>query len=175
MEIPSNFKLIYSEASIQEAVKQLGEEISLWYQGKEGELLVLSLMNGALFFTADLLRSLSITVELAVFGVKTYVDDGVKSDNANLVLNINAKGRSVLVLDDICDSGETLKETVAAVKEAGAEEVKTAVLLKRVLDKETFEPDYVGIRHNGTEWFVGYGMDSHGLYRNLSALYVIEH
>lgn len=174
MKVPDNFRLIYPENEIQEAVKRLAAEISPWCEG-EKTVLVYSLMNGALFFTADLLRALTETVELSALSFHSYTDDGVREKGTNIALGSELQGRSVLVIDDICDSGETLQEIVTALKGAGVKEVRSAVLLKRILDGETFEPDYVGIRHNGTEWFVGYGMDSHGLWRNLPDLYVIEH
>ena len=86
----------------------------------------------------------------------------------------NPQGRSVILMDDVCDSGKTLAALKSRLLEVGAVEVRSAVLIKRVLEQPTFEPDYVGFRYSGKEWFVGYGMDDRSRWRNLGSIFVVD-
>jgi hypoxanthine phosphoribosyltransferase len=88
--------------------------------------------------------------------------------------NLAVKGRVVLVIDDICDSGGTLQELERYLIAAGAREVRTVVLIRRLLDRPTFVPCWVGFEFTGLEWFVGYGMEDGNRWRNLPAVYTIQ-
>ena len=87
---------------------------------------------------------------------------------------VAVEGRSVLLVDDVCDSGRTSAELTQRFIKLGAREVRSAVLIKRILPHETFNPDWIGFEYNGPEWFVGYGMDDCDRWRNLGSIYIIQ-
>lgn len=84
------------------------------------------------------------------------------------------KGRVVLVVDDVCDSGRTLEALERDLMERGAREVRTVVLIRRLLDRPSFVPCWIGFEYKGPEWFVGYGMDDGQRWRNLPAVHIIK-
>jgi len=86
---------------------------------------------------------------------------------------VPARGRSVLVVDDICDSGRSLAVLSAALKEAGAREVRAAVLVTRKVESQAYSPEWSGFDYSGKEWIVGYGMDDSERWRNLPGVFII--
>jgi len=181
MDVPSNFTLHYSAQAISSRVKELGVEISKWAEhvlletGKD--LLVIPLLRGGLFFFADLVREIRTSVEIAPLKLSTYNPATNTKASTSSGLNIEDfqfKGRHVLVLDDICDSGQTLHDLTESSKDFGANELRTAVLIWRRLGNELFSPNWVGFEYTGKEWFVGYGMDDRDQWRNLPAIYLIN-
>ena len=124
-----------------------------------------------------MVRKINCSVKIAP--VKTWGYESAKNQllpggvKVNLI-DIAARDRHVLLIDDICDTGRTLKAVAETLIAAGACEVRSAVLIKRVLTDETYEPDYVGFRFEGAEWLVGYGMDDAERWRNLSSIHVIK-
>ena len=84
------------------------------------------------------------------------------------------RGRSVLLVDDICDSGVSLRALTQHLKHIGAREVRSAVLIRRAIENSAFTPEWVGFHHKGPEWFVGYGMDDSDRWSNLPDIYVIQ-
>ncbi|NLF25028.1 MAG: hypothetical protein GX589_05140 [Deltaproteobacteria bacterium] len=181
MDLPKRYKLVYSAADIAAVVSAIGKEITTWAQevyDKTGQdVLGIPVLRGGLFFFADLVRQVDWSVRIAP--VKTW---GYESSNNHMLsggvkvnlVDIAARGRHVLLIDDLCDTGRTLEAVSGTLMAAGACEVRSAVLIKRILTDETYEPDYVGFRFEGAEWLVGYGMDDAERWRNLSSIYVIK-
>lgn len=179
--LPANFKTLYSDEQIANAVKRIGTEINVWaeniWKQSHTDLLTIPVLRGGIFFFADLVRQIQASVELAPARAIAYVDGQNEAQTTQVKINIDgvpAKGRSVLLVDEICDSGRTLKILSQTLLGAGAVEVKSAVLVKRIIDKETFNPDWVGFEYRGPEWLVGYGMDDNNRWRNLSSIYIIR-
>ncbi len=181
MNIPKNFQLCYSAADITNAVKRIGEDLSKWtgqvWEDSHTDVVAVPILRGGIFFFADLVRAVNTSVEIAPVKAWGYVEN----ENAKLldrvhvdVGSIPANGRRVLLVDDICDSGRTLKALKDKILEAGALEVRSAVLIKRELDEETFSPDWIGFSYKGPEWFVGYGMEDSERWRNLESVYIIQ-
>ena len=88
--------------------------------------------------------------------------------------DLPVKDRRVLIVDDICDSGRTLKAIHESLLSRGAKEVMAAVLVQRTSTEPTFGPRWVGFTYDGPEWFVGYGMDDGGGWRNLPDIYLVQ-
>lgn len=179
--VPSNYKLKYSPELIQQNVERVGNEVGHWLSDIEfnldSQILALPVMRGALFFFADLIRKIPYSVEIAPVRVQAYEGDQNKLKDTPVQIrmeDISVKGRTVLVVDDICDSGKTLSTLVRTLFSMGAEEVKTAVLIKRDLEGCLYQPDYIGFEYRGDEWMVGYGMDDKYRWRNLAGIYAIE-
>lgn len=179
--IPANFSCVFTEEQIAARVKTLGEEITGWCEGvwrdSHTDVLAVPVLRGGIFFFADLVRQLRASVEVAPIKAESY------EAGANAVMRqevgvyadtLAVKGRAVLLVDDVCDSGRTLEALEKALLAKGAREVRTAVLVRRLLDTPSFVPCWVGFQYQGPEWFVGYGMDDDGRWRNLPGVYIIK-
>ena len=154
--IPQNFKLQYPRQEIVKAVERMGSEISDWanevWKSSHTDLLALPVLRGGIFFFADLVREISTSVEIDSIRTWSYSssENATQLDDIKVNLeDIPAKGRHILLIDDICDSGQTLKVLSQMLKDEGALEVRSAVLVKRVLDEETFDPDWIGFEYHG--------------------------
>lgn len=179
--LPPHFKELYSGSQIDAAVKRLGKEIGSWasevWARSHTDILAIPVLRGGIFFFADLVREVTHSVEIAPARAWAYQhgENAVMTSEVGINIDeIPARGRSLLVVDDICDSGRTLQALREALMRAGAYEVRSAVLIKRALPGETFGPDWVAFNYSGAEWFVGYGMDDADRWRNLPAAYVMQ-
>jgi len=180
-ELPTYFQQIYSAQMIAEANRRIGHEVSAWaaevWNNSHTDILTVPVLRGGIFFYADLVREISFSVELAPTTSRSYEDsaNNVQKNEVTVDLDvIPARGRAVLLIDDICDSGRTLAHMTEALKKRGAQDVRSAVLVKRVMEQETFAPDYVGFEYNGPEWLVGYGMDDCNRWSNLDSISIIK-
>ena len=142
----------------------------------EDSLQVVAILKGALVFMADLLRRVPLKLEIECLNVASYhggTDSSGKVDFLDQKLP-DVKGRCVLLLDDILDTGRTLAAVSEKLRTMGAREVKTCVLLTK--DKERaadVEADYSAFEI-GDEFVVGYGLDYDGKYRNLPYVGVLK-
>ncbi len=167
-------KILFSRSRIAERVASLGAEISGFY--KDTSLTVVVLMNGGLYFAADLTRCLSCPdLKLDSMAVASYVgqtrgDDFVFRGK----LKLPVRGSNILLVDDIADSGITLNTVKKYLLREGAVSVKTCVLLKKELSSGSRPPEW------DPDWFAfsvpdvyvfGYGLDSFELGRNLPDIY----
>lgn len=180
MSLPAEFVLRYSQAEIEREVKRLGDEVATWaaqVQADTGQdLYAIPILRGGIFFFADLVRNVSTSVDMAPIMAVGYDPEsntlnpvGVSIDMAD----VEPAGRHVLLVDDICDTGRTLMEVKSEFLKKGASEVRSAVLIRRKeFGMVETEVDYVGIDHEGPEWFVGYGMDDKNRWRNLPEIYL---
>jgi hypoxanthine phosphoribosyltransferase len=179
--IPANFSLVYSHEAIAARVKELGQEASAWcesvWRESRTDILVVPVLRGGMLFFADLVREIAAPVEVSSLRArceKLSFKPGEKPTVELDLSDLSVKGRVVLVIDDICDSGRTLENLEATLEKAGAREVRTAVLLRRLLTTPSFVPCWVGLQYGGSEWLVGYGMDENERWRNLPGVYAIK-
>jgi hypoxanthine phosphoribosyltransferase len=178
--IPANFRLQYSQEQILSRVKELGAEIDEWcksvWRESRTDVVAIPVLRGGVYFFADLSRHIGSSIEIAPVKTSAY-DAGTNAAKEVTVDQfadpVQIKGRVVLVVDDVCDSGRTLEQLERSLLERGAREVRTVVLVRRLLPRPTFVPCWVGLEYSGPEWFVGYGMDDNERYRNLPDVYVI--
>lgn len=178
--LPESYRLEYSEDTIRRVVRELGASISTWVQevySKTGrDVVAAPILRGGVFFFCDLVRAIDHSVEIAPIRSWGYVtgENAVQREEVSVSLEeLSPAGRSILLIDDICDSGKSLDAISRRMLEEGAEEVRSAVLIRRDTKQNIFSPDWVGFNFPGEEWFVGYGMDDRERYRNLSSVYVI--
>ncbi len=174
--IPKNYELIYSSSDIAKRIAALAPSMNAWIleaeQRTEQQVLVLGVLQGAIFMMSDLLRQLSVSVEPAFCRVSSYSkEDNTQGELQVFLDGIEVRGRAVLLVDDICDTGATMEELNALLESHGATEVRSVVLIRRMLPSAVWNPDWSAIEHSGAEWFVGYGMDDCGKYRNLPDIY----
>jgi hypoxanthine phosphoribosyltransferase len=166
--------VLISQAQIRARVRQLGKSLTRHYRGKRP--IFLGVMNGALFFLTDLVRAVDLDdIEISTLGLASYA--GTQSTGKILGLDAIAdsfKGRNVLIVDDILDTGRTLSALVARLKKLGAADVKICVLLeKRGKLEVPVIADWVGFKI-ADHFVVGYGLDYEGKYRGLRQVRVLD-
>lgn len=159
---------------IEEAIEKLGKKISDDYRDKEHPLF-LSVLNGSFMFTASLMKSIDIQAEVSFIKLSSY--DGTESTGCVkqlLGLNKNVKGRNVLIVEDIVDTGNTIVELVKLLQEAGASDIKVCTLL---LKPESYDKD-IKIDYPAfkipNDFIVGYGLDYDELGRQYKDIYVLD-
>ena len=167
-------KIIIDSQAIQTRLQQLGAEISAEYQGRE--LVIIAFINGAIIFTADLIRQIQVPVQLDCIRVSSYRDDTAPVQAPEIIdrIRLNLSGVDVLLIDDILDTGNTLSRVSAVIQSMGPASLKTCVLLdkheRRSID---FEADFVGFQIPD-EFVVGYGLDFAERYRQLPCIGVLK-
>jgi hypoxanthine phosphoribosyltransferase len=160
-------RILISEHEIRERVKELGAGLAQEYQGKP--LTVLGVLTGSVVLLADLIRATSVPLRVALISASSYggtrTSPGQLSVNSSLVPDL--KGRHVVILDDIFDTGKTMVGLYEAVKGFGPASIRSAVLLWKA-DRTCveMEPDYFGFRIPD-EFVVGYGLDYNDEFRHL--------
>ena len=167
-------KILIHEQTILSRLDELGDQITKDYENKE--LTVVAILNGSLIFMADLLRRIKIPLKVDCWSVSSY--HGVKSSgkiNFRQQTIADVNNRHVLILDDILDSGLTLKTIKEKLyEETQALTIKTCVLLDKKVERTAeVQADYVGFPI-GDEFVVGYGLDYNEHYRNLPYIGVFK-
>ncbi len=167
-------RVLIDEAVIEKRLDSMAVEIE--HDFPEGPMLVIILLKGALVFAADLLRRVPRPLEIECLNVASY-HGGTESSGKVDFLDRHfpeVKGRHVLLLDDILDTGRTLHAVAERLNEEGAAAVHKGVLLAKDKKRaEEVEADYVGFEI-GDEFVVGYGLDYKGRYRNLPYVGVLK-
>lgn len=167
-------KVLITEEKLKRRIQELGREITEIYQGEE--ITVVSIINGAIFFTADLLREITLPVRLDCTRISSYRNETVSEGEPEILFNIELEieGRHVLVIDDILDSGKTLLKVTDILKKLDLKSLRTCVLLDKSERREVpFEADFVGFSIPD-KFVVGYGLDFAELYRNLPCIGVLK-
>lgn len=167
-------KLLFSKAQIEEAVSRLASEISRDYEGRRP--LLIGVLKGAFVFLADLIRKLKIPVEVDFVRLSSY---GLGSESSGQVkftkeFEMEIEGRDVIVVEDIVDTGLSLKVLLEALKERNPKSLKVCCLLDKKFRRKTpVQVDYVGFEIE-EGFVVGYGIDYAEKYRELPEIYVVE-
>jgi len=163
---------LYSRKRIETEVARLAGEISAAYAGEQ--LLVVVVLNGAVFFATDLVRALAVPVQLDFVKLSSYA--GTQTSGSVLVkkdLETNVADRHVLVVEDIVDTGLTLTFLLDLLQQRGAKSLRVCTLIDKTERRQAdITPDYVGIACAGG-FLVGYGLDLDERMRELSAIYEI--
>jgi len=165
--------LLFDEAQVRAAIARLAAEITS--RLKDSNPLVLAVMGGSVFFAGNLLPLLRFPLEFDCVFTSRY---GKATSGGKLAWKVepgeNVRGRSVLVLDDILDGGETLAAIRDRLKEMGPAGVFTAVLTDKDLGRaKPIVPDFVGLKLPNRYVF-GCGMDVSEAWRNLPAIYAVK-
>jgi hypoxanthine phosphoribosyltransferase len=167
-------EIIFPYKVIQKRVKELADQISGDYTGRE--LIVIGILKGAFIFMADLVRAMSTPCRIDFVRVASYGEGSESSGKAVMTKDIETSinGRDILIVEDIIDTGLTLKYLVEWLKERNPHSLKVCALLdKRKRRKVSFEADYVGFTIDDG-FLVGYGLDFSERYRYLPEIYVIK-
>ncbi len=166
-------RVLISEQEIKDICKRLGEQISRDYKGKK--LLLVSVLKGAVVFMADIMRNITIDAEIDFMAISSY--HGSKSTGVvqfKKDLDINPDGYDILVVEDILDTGLSLKYIVDVLLRKNANSVKICAFLDKPENRKAdIKADYVGAQVPN-EFVVGYGLDYNEKYRNLPYLGVLK-
>lgn len=171
---PDLAEVLFTDAQIRQRVKSLAEEIKAAYG--DGEFTIISLINGAVMFTADLMREIANPVRLDCIRVSSY---GAKTKSIGTPqviysLTLDIKDRHVLLIDDILDTGKTLELVSKLVRELKPASLRTCVLLDKKERREVpIDADFVGFQIPN-KFVVGYGLDFAERYRNLPCIGVLK-
>ncbi|UNC90719.1 hypoxanthine phosphoribosyltransferase [Candidatus Contubernalis alkaliaceticus] len=166
--------VLLSREQIIKKVEHLAQEISQEYQGEE--LLMICILKGAVVFFSDLIRSISVPVKIDFMAVSSYGKATKTSGVVQIIKDLDAslKGRHVVIVEDIIDTGLTLKYLVENLEARKPASLKICVLLDKVDCRQVeISADYQGFVIPD-EYVVGYGLDCAEKYRNLADVCVLQ-
>ncbi|MCI0449330.1 MAG: hypoxanthine phosphoribosyltransferase [Chlorobi bacterium] len=168
-------KLFVSSRLIQKKVRKIAKKISRDYKNKVP--ILIGVLNGSFIFISDLVRELKIDIEIDFLKLSSYGDSKISSGEVILLkdLNCQIEGRNVIVVDDIIDSGLSVKyirDLIISRKPASLEFV--SLLLKDDVNNLDFDIKYVGFKIPN-KFVVGYGLDYAQKFRNLKQIYILKH
>lgn len=167
-------ELLFSRKTIRERVKALAQQISDDHLGKAP--ILIGVLNGVIFFFADLMREITIPTQMDFVRVKSYGSGMTSSGQAVLTkdVEISVEGKPIVLVEDIVDTGLTLAHISDILKEKGPESVKTCTLIDKLERRsEAVHIDYSGFRIR-EGFVVGYGLDYNEDYRYLPDIYVLR-
>ena len=166
-------KVLISEEEIRRRVGELASQVESDFAGRD--LVVVGLLTGTLMFLADLVREIDLPLQLDFIGVSSY-GDGTESCKLMFTkeLKLDVVNRDVLLVDDILDTGKTLRAVINKLEGMSPRQVRTCVLLSKKARREYDIPaDYIGFEISD-EFVVGYGLDYAEKYRNLRHIGILK-
>jgi hypoxanthine phosphoribosyltransferase len=171
--LDKNFEEFITRDEIQMEVESLAEQINIDFTEKD--VVFLAVLNGSFMFASDLMKSISIESEISFIKMSSYVGISTTGKVNELIgLNNDLTGKSVIILEDIIDSGITIDQIMVLLSEEGAKEIKICSLLyKPMAFKGTHKPDYIGFSISNS-FVVGYGLDYNEKGRNLDSIFKIK-
>ena len=166
-------RILITDEMLARRVQSLAREIQVDFSDRE--MVVVSLLNGTVMFLADLIRHLSLPLRLDFMGVSSY---GKGTESGELVftkeLRLDVRGRDVLLVDDILDTGKTVSRVLEILHALKPRRIKTVVLLDKPSRRvEKVTADYIGFTIPDA-FVVGYGLDYAEKYRNLPFVGVLK-
>ena len=167
-------KILVTEEEIAQRCRELGEEITQDYQGKQAPILV-SILKGAAPFLTEIAKRIDLPVEIEFMCVSSYEGTGT-TGNVKIIMDLSrdVKGQNILIVEDIVDTGVTLTKVKKLLMDRGANEVRICTLLdkkeRRIMD---IEADYVAF-DIPNEFVIGFGLDFNQKYRNLPYIGVLK-
>lgn len=174
MTAPEHLTVLFSKEEISQEVKRLAQEINRDYQGRHP--LLLGILKGSFVFMADFIRLLEIPVEIDFATLSSYGSAKATSGEIKVVqgLRSKVKGRDILIIEDIVDTGVTLSYFIGYLRRKKPASLKLCALFDKPSRRKVPVPiDYLGLTVPD-KFVVGYGIDYDERFRHLPELYVIE-
>jgi len=168
------YRILISEQQIERRVKELARQISDDYRGKCP--ILIGVLNGAFIFLSDLIREMDIDCEVDFVKISSYGGGRVSTGQikAKKQFDSHVDGRHILIVEDIADSGRSIKFLEKMFEGTTPASLKfVSLLLKEGTAVVDFTLDYIGFTIP-TEFVVGYGLDYDQRYRNLREIYILE-
>jgi hypoxanthine phosphoribosyltransferase len=167
-------KILIEEQAIKQRVHELAVEVQAFYPNEPP--LLIGVLTGAVTFMTDLMREMGSELKVDFMAVSSYGDDVTSSGAVRILkdLNENIEGRPILIVEDIVDSGLTLKYLLDVLQRRDPSDVKVVALLRKLKpDAIEVQTDLVGFEIPD-EFVIGYGLDYAGRYRNLPYIGVLD-
>lgn len=158
---------LISEEELQKRIRELGAQITKDYEGQE--IIVLCILKGGVMFMTDLVKHIQIPLKMDFMVVSSYGDAYKSSGVVKILKDLDEpiEDKNVLIVEDIIDSGRTLKYIENILKERAPRSVKICTLLDKIEQREVqVDVDYTGFKI-GNEFVLGYGLDYKQYYRNM--------
>jgi len=165
--------ILLSEDVIRVRVAQIAAEVNRDFAGRP--LTVVGILTGSLVFLADLIRRIEVPLKIGLIQASSYRGETTTAGELRIndALLTDVRGRDLLLLDDILDTGQTLTRIVAHLSAKGAASLRTCVLLRKIGRQQVpFEPDYTGFSIPD-KFVIGYGLDYDDDYRHLPYIGVL--
>lgn len=172
--LKENKEIYISYAKVQKRIKELAVRINREYKGKSP--IFIGVLNGAFMFLSDLIKELKIDCEIDFLKLSSYGNKKISSGRVTLLksLNCEIEGRDIIVVEDIIDSGLSIKYIKNIIEENNPKTLKFASLLyKKDIAKLDFKVDYIGFKITN-KFVIGYGLDYAQKYRNLKGIFVLK-
>lgn len=170
-----NLEVLYSEETIGSRIKELGEQITRDYAGKD--LVLVSVLKGSCIFLADLMRHIDLTLTIDFMSVSSYKDGTKSTGDVEILKDLSnpIRDKDVLLVEDIVDTGLTLSRLLEILGSRGAASIKLASFLDKPEPriKKELKIDYTGFVVPN-KFVVGYGLDAAGRYRNLPFIAIVK-
>lgn len=170
-----NLEVLYSAEQIRERIEELGSQLTVDYSGKE--LVLVGVLKGSCVFMADLMREIDLPLTIDFMSVSSYKDGTQSTGDVEILKDLSnpIRGKHVLVVEDIVDTGLTLSRLLEILGSRGAESIRLASFLDKPEPriKKDLKIDYTGFVVPN-KFVVGYGLDAAGRYRNLPFIAVVR-
>ena len=163
-----------SKEKISRRIKQIAKKINKDYKGKNP--IFIGILNGSFIFLSDLIREIKIECEIDFLKLSSYGDEKISSGNVTLLkdLNCQIENRDIIIVEDIVDSGLSLKFIKNIIEFKNPASLSfVSLLFKKNISNLDFKVDYIGFKINN-EFVIGYGLDYAQKYRNLKGIYVLK-
>ena len=166
-------RVLFSQEQLAERVNELGREISADYRGKQP--LFVGILRGCIMFYADLLRAVSVDCNMDFMCLSSYCGTSSTGEVRTMLdLRASIKGRHVIIVEDIVDTGLTLDYLMKNLQSRGAASIEICCLLDKPANRKAeVHPKYIGFQIEN-EFVIGYGLDYNELYRNLPYIGVFK-
>ena len=167
------FELFISHDKILLEIKKLSEKINEDYQGKT--TLFLAILNGSFFFASDLLKEINLQCEVSFVKLASYVGTQSTGPVKELIgLNSPISGKDIIIVEDIVDTGKTIKSLITQLQQHFPESIRVATLLfKKDALTEDVSPDYF-VFEVPVKFLIGYGLDYNQYGRNFKDIYTLK-
>jgi hypoxanthine phosphoribosyltransferase len=170
-----NLGVLYSAEEIRARVAELGRQITADYAGKD--LVLVGVLKGSVIFLSDLMREIDLNLKIDFMAVSSYKDETVSSGDVEILKDLThpIRGKDVIVVEDIVDTGLTLFRLMEILGSRGANSLRIATLLDKPEPriKKELVIDYCGFQIPN-KFVVGYGLDAANRYRNLPFISVVK-
>lgn len=167
-------QILMDEATIKARVKEIGEQLTRDYAGKD--LVIIGILKGAVIFFSDLIREVDLNMKIDFMGISSYGDAAKTSGIVRITKDMDTSitDKHLIIVEDIMDSGLTLSHLIRLLNERKPASIRTVCLLDKPSRRECdITPDYCGFTIPN-KFVVGYGLDYGGYYRNLPYIGVLK-
>ena len=163
-------QLLISNNEIKNEIKLFADKINSNYQNKE--VIIIAILKGSVLFLRDLFEYLDFKNSIEYVDISSYKGKS-RTEIVSLPFKINVKNKNILIIDDICDTGNTLSFITNLIKRNNPKSIRTSVLLKKNIQNSIFVPDdYLFLIPD--KFVVGYGLDFNEKHRFLNQIYTLD-